>query len=466
SLIAPLAALFILPRPPLSAACVAAIRAAALAALIATQESLQEPPATPSPGDGEKEESLRPEASAAPPEGESKLEGRIHSMVNYLGVSVVLCAAAAWIALEALSRQAERTREMVFSMVPRDKEQILVMHSPDNWDQVGFTALSTQITAEELLDLVNAIFTSIDAAAACICPVWKVETIGDCWKAVVGKGGEPRDHIYKGTVLAYTILDVIRKVSTVCGLPLHCRVGVHIGDVYAAFVGRDLPRYHIYGIDTEIVNIMEASAEQDAVALSSAAAGALKDEWPHTSVRQVPGLGGTTECVCALALHDRAAHEEDRLAGNSLSTTQQTSSLALSASALPPPPSLLAVISPSSTAQTSSLALSATVPPLPPGPSTHPPRPLLAPPPTAPPHQHGAPAHDHGAEAASGEEGASKVDGPASGGGKSVLRPAPHLALRQRSNTDGVRKGKAPERPLSVSSAQRGGGGWWGDCGS
>ena len=35
----------------------------------------------------------------------------------------------------------------------------------------GFTALSTQITAEELLDLVNAIFTSIDAAAACICPV-------------------------------------------------------------------------------------------------------------------------------------------------------------------------------------------------------------------------------------------------------------------------------------------------------
>ena len=30
---------------------------------------------------------------------------------------------------------------------------------------------------------------------------------------VVGKGGEPRDHIYKGTVLAYTILDVIRKVT-------------------------------------------------------------------------------------------------------------------------------------------------------------------------------------------------------------------------------------------------------------
>ena len=36
--------------------------------------------------------------------------------------------------------------------------------------------------------------------------VWKVETIGDCYKAVVG-GPEPcADHAYRGVVLAYSII--------------------------------------------------------------------------------------------------------------------------------------------------------------------------------------------------------------------------------------------------------------------
>ena len=49
-------------------------------------------------------------------------------------------------------------------------------------DISGFTALSSRLTAEELLDVVNSVFTAIDSAADCIGKVWKVETIGDCYK--------------------------------------------------------------------------------------------------------------------------------------------------------------------------------------------------------------------------------------------------------------------------------------------
>ena len=36
------------------------------------------------------------------------------------------------------------------------------------------------------MDVLNALFSSIDFAAKCIGNVWKVETIGDCYIGVVG----------------------------------------------------------------------------------------------------------------------------------------------------------------------------------------------------------------------------------------------------------------------------------------
>jgi hypothetical protein len=39
---------------------------------------------------------------------------------------------------------------------------------------------------KELVDVLNALFSSIDFAAKCIGNVWKVETIGDCYIGVVG----------------------------------------------------------------------------------------------------------------------------------------------------------------------------------------------------------------------------------------------------------------------------------------
>jgi hypothetical protein len=47
-------------------------------------------------------------------------------------------------------------------------------------DIVGFTKLSSSISADELILLLNAIYTKIDRASERIGKVWKVETIGDC----------------------------------------------------------------------------------------------------------------------------------------------------------------------------------------------------------------------------------------------------------------------------------------------
>ena len=47
-------------------------------------------------------------------------------------------------------------------------------------DIVGFTQLSSQISADELILLLNAMYTKIDKASERIGKIWKVDTIGDC----------------------------------------------------------------------------------------------------------------------------------------------------------------------------------------------------------------------------------------------------------------------------------------------
>eukprot|EP00961_Rhodomonas_salina_P042493 570984-Rhodomonas_salina.4 len=80
-------------------------------------------------------------------------------------------------------------------LAPRNPRHLgQLHHSPDrvtlglcshgvmlHWqlDVSGFTAMSSNIGSEELVGLINALFTSIEYAAECIGNVWMVELIGE-----------------------------------------------------------------------------------------------------------------------------------------------------------------------------------------------------------------------------------------------------------------------------------------------
>ncbi|KAJ1492325.1 nucleotide cyclase, partial [Baffinella frigidus] len=121
--------------------------------------------------------------------------------------------------------------------------------------------------------VVNVVFSTIDSAAEQVAGagVWKVETIGDCYKAVLGGPCPCPDHCTRATALAVAISHMVAHVARRVGVPsLCCRVGVHTGAVSAAMVGRLRPRFLIYGPDVEIASGMESSAEVDTVQISHA----------------------------------------------------------------------------------------------------------------------------------------------------------------------------------------------------
>lgn len=87
-------------------------------------------------------------------------------------------------------------------------------------DMSGFTKLSSQISAEDLVTLIHAIFTSIDYLADCICNIWKVETVGDCYIGVVGGPNACDDHAHRAVVFALSILENVKRISERTQLPL------------------------------------------------------------------------------------------------------------------------------------------------------------------------------------------------------------------------------------------------------
>ncbi|KAJ1484860.1 hypothetical protein T484DRAFT_1795477 [Baffinella frigidus] len=74
-------------------------------------------------------------------------------------------------------------------------------------DIKGFNAVSL------IVDLVNAIFTSIDKAAELIGKVWKVETVGYCYQVLIGGPFPCQDHAQRGMELAYSILHLMHCIS-------------------------------------------------------------------------------------------------------------------------------------------------------------------------------------------------------------------------------------------------------------
>jgi class 3 adenylate cyclase len=139
--------------------------------------------------------------------------------------------------------------------------------------------MSSKISAEELVTLIHAIFTSIDYLAECMGNIWKVETVGDCYIGVVGGPNPCEDHAHRAVVFALSILDNVKRISAKTGVPLKIRVGVHSGSITAAFVGQMLPRYLIFGPDVEIVRQMEAAARPGVVGLTDATAKLLPRDW-------------------------------------------------------------------------------------------------------------------------------------------------------------------------------------------
>ncbi|OQV23681.1 Adenylate cyclase type 3 [Hypsibius exemplaris] len=152
-------------------------------------------------------------------------------------------------------------------------------------DIVGFTALSSNCTAAELVKLLNKLITRFDKLSEKYHQL-RIKILGDCYYCISG-APEPRvDHAVLCCHMGLAMVDAIRAVREETRSSVDMRVGIHTGSVLAGVMGQRQHAYDVYSKDTKLANAMESGGIPGRVHISETTYACLNGEF-----EVVPGNG-------------------------------------------------------------------------------------------------------------------------------------------------------------------------------
>ena len=182
--------------------------------------------------------------------------------------------------VEALRIEKERSEQLLLNILP--KAIVSRLHSGETViadqlsnvtilfaDLIGFTKLSSQITATDLIGFLNGLFSEFDRLVLKF-GVEKIKTIGDAYM-VVGGLPEPRaDHAHAVADMALAMIATVDRKDRQLSFPLQLRIGIHSGDVVAGVIGTHKFAYDIWGDAVNIASRMESHSLPNRIQVSAA----------------------------------------------------------------------------------------------------------------------------------------------------------------------------------------------------
>jgi class 3 adenylate cyclase len=125
-------------------------------------------------------------------------------------------------------------------------------------DIVGFTTVASRTSPEELVTMLNEIFSTFDQLAEQH-GLEKIKTIGDAYMVVAGIPQPVADH---AVAIAHMALDMIAGVAAYSqrtGTNLSIRIGIHTGSVVAGVIGTKKFIYDLWGDTVNTASRMEST---------------------------------------------------------------------------------------------------------------------------------------------------------------------------------------------------------------
>jgi len=143
-------------------------------------------------------------------------------------------------------------------------------------DIVGFTQLSTQVSPQELVALLNRIFSAFDELAEKH-GLEKIKTIGDAYMVVGGLPNPRKDHAEAIIEMALDMQQAINIFNVETGSDCNIRIGINTGPVVAGVIGIKKFIYDLWGDTVNIASRMESHGIPGNIQISQSTYEQVKD---------------------------------------------------------------------------------------------------------------------------------------------------------------------------------------------
>jgi class 3 adenylate cyclase len=136
-------------------------------------------------------------------------------------------------------------------------------------DIVGFTPLSAGRSAEEIVNLLNEVFSRFDRLAESH-GLEKIKTMGDAYLAVGGMPVPQPDHVERVAGMALDMQAEAAALSAGGIAPIRLRIGLHTGPVVAGVIGLRKFSYDLWGDTVNTASRMESQGKPGRIHVTEA----------------------------------------------------------------------------------------------------------------------------------------------------------------------------------------------------
>ena len=145
-------------------------------------------------------------------------------------------------------------------------------------DVVGFTPLSTTVEAEEMVTLLNEIYTFFDEVVDRH-GLEKIRTMGDGYMAASGVPLARPDHAHALADAALEMMSFLDRWESPRATQIEFRMGMNSGPVLAGVIGRKKFSYDVWGDPVNVASRMESHSEPGRIQVSRYTYDLLKDDF-------------------------------------------------------------------------------------------------------------------------------------------------------------------------------------------
>ena len=181
---------------------------------------------------------------------------------------------------EEIQRKNEENERLLLNILPgpiadrlKQGEETIADNFPEVTvlfaDIVGFTALSDSVPPNDLVTMLNHLFTAFDDLAHRL-GIEKIKTIGDCYMAVAGLIVELDDPPVVMVEMALDMHRAIDQFNVQHGTSLQIRIGINCGQVVAGVIGKSKFIYDLWGDTVNLASRMESHGVAGKIQVSEA----------------------------------------------------------------------------------------------------------------------------------------------------------------------------------------------------